>query len=412
MKTSFWRFSYREARAIALIVAIVLWMVAAVFVFATPGYRSIAGPLKGGDFVFFYALGAAARSGGPTLLYDTDRLHALQTTLLPESEPETYLPVYPPQIYLLYLPLSFLPYGTAALLWTFVIVAVYAWVVRATWQGSRDALPDGIFVAIAAAAFPPFWSLVLYGHNTIVPLVAFFLAWRALERGQTFLAGLAFGVLFLKPPFGVALAVVVLFNREWSILAGLALSAALQLVIVVGIFGTSVLLDYVNLMREVVTVEHLIEPEPFELHSIRAITRLLPDWLDTAVWIGASAIVLEKTLRVWRSAAPGAVRMGVLVLASVLVSPHLLVYDATVLVLPLLWVGAWLRRDPAARTTLADRFWPLVCGLYASFILPFARIILVQVSVLLMLWLHMLLADTIVAMTGGSAKHSRIVDAP
>lgn len=411
MKSSFWRFSYREARAIALIVAVVLWAIAAVFVFATPGYRSIAGPLKGGDFVFFYTLGAAARTGDATLLYDTDRLHALQTTLLPESEPETYLPVYPPQIHLVYLPLTFLPYGAAAVLWTVIIVAVYAWVVRVTWRASRDALPDGAFVVIASAAFPPFWSLVLHGHNTIVPLLAFFFAWQALEHSRRLLAGVILGLLFLKPPFGVALAAVVLFNREWSILAGLTMSAALQLAIVVSVFDTAVLLNYVQLMREVAAVEYLIEPKPFELHSIRAVTRLVSNWLGTLLWIAASVFVLQRTLVVWRSVAPVAVRMGMLVVASVLVSPHLFLYDATVLVLPLLWIGAWVQHDPVARARLTDRFWPMVFGLYAAFLLPFARLILVQVSVLLLLWLFVILANTMVSMTHGSPKRSNALEA-
>ncbi len=40
------------------------------------------------------------------------------------------------------------------------------------------------FVAFAAAAFPPFWNLVVNGQNTIIPLLAFFLAWRALESNR------------------------------------------------------------------------------------------------------------------------------------------------------------------------------------------------------------------------------------
>jgi hypothetical protein len=101
--------------------------------------------------------------------------------------------------------------------------------------------------------------------------------------------------------------------------------------------------------------------------------------------------VIERTWRVWRRAEDPGVRMGVLVLATVLVSPHLFAYDATVLALTFLWIGAWVERDPSRRD-LAGRFWPLVCGLYAAFLLPFARIMLAQVSVLLMLWLLFVLA--------------------
>jgi len=47
--STFWRLSYREAKAITVILAVVLWSIAAVFLLATPGYRSFFGPLNGGD---------------------------------------------------------------------------------------------------------------------------------------------------------------------------------------------------------------------------------------------------------------------------------------------------------------------------------------------------------------------------
>src|SRR5262245_4988687 len=106
----FWRLGYREARTIAAIVGVVLWTLAAVFLLARPGPRSLAGPLKGGDFIFFYTLGEAVRSGERARLYDYAYLHDLQVRILPESAPERYLPVYPPQAYLLYRPLALLSY--------------------------------------------------------------------------------------------------------------------------------------------------------------------------------------------------------------------------------------------------------------------------------------------------------------
>ena len=43
--------------------------------------------------------------------------------------------------------------------------------------------------------------------------------------------------------------------------------------------------------------------------------------------------------------------MGLLVTASVLVSPHLFLYDAAVLILPGLWLAAWCQRDESAAAT-------------------------------------------------------------
>ena len=360
--STFWRLSYREARAITVILAVVLWSLAAVFIFATPGYRSLAGPLKGGDFIQFYAMGAAAKAARRPAVRRRPaarRADSAGTGI----DPELYLPVYPPQTWLLFTPFTALSYGAAAILWTLVIVAVYAWVVHGTWRVLRDALPDGRFIAILAAAFPPFWNLVLHGQNTIIPLAAFFLAWRALERNHKVLAGFVLGALFFKPQFGVALAVIVLFNLEMGMLAGIAASAALQIAVVASTLDVSALMDYARFMQRVTAVEHLIEPKPFELHSIRALTRLVPGWFGTTLWVAASAVVVHRALVVWRGADNPTVRMAALVLAAVLISPHLFLYDATVLALPFLWLGAWVERGASARARLADKFGTLVAGL-------------------------------------------------
>jgi hypothetical protein len=66
------------------------------------------------------------------------------------------------------------------------------------------------------------------------------------------------------------------------------------------------------------------------------------------------------------------------------VNPHLIVYDATVLVLPLLWFGAWVERG---RLSLASEFWLTVYALFIFLLLPTARFFYVQVSVLLMAWM-------------------------
>ena len=409
MSSSPWALGYREARAIALIVAIVLWAIAVLFWVSGSGYRSLAGPLKGGDFIQFYAMGAVVAADPDAPLYQVERLHAVQTALVPESDPELYLPVYPPQAWLLFAPFTALPFGIAATIWTLILIAGYAAVVRATWRASRDALPDGPFVALAAAAFPPFWNLVINGQNTIVPMIAFFLAWRALEHGRRLLAGLAFGILFVKPQFGLALAVVVLAGGEWAMLAGLTIAAAVQLGIVAATTGVASLGDYAQFMRQVTAAEHLIEPDPFELHSIRSLVRLAPDWLETPLWLAASAVVLERTVRVWRSGAPVATRMAVLVIATVLVSPHLFLYDAAILALPLLWLGAWTQRTDAVGARVSDRYWRLVPLIFAAFLLPVAQLIKIQPSVFLLFWLLLIVADAILH-KGATAASDR--DAP
>ena len=345
-------------------------------------------------------MGAVVTADPKAPIYDVRRLHAVQTSLVPESDPELYLPVYPPTIGLMFAPFTVMSYGAAAAIWTLITIVGYAVMVRSTWRTFADRLPDASFVAAAAAAFPPFWNLVINGQNTIVPIAAFYLAWRALEGDRRFLAGLALGLLFFKPQFGLALAVVVLAGGEWAMLAGLAVAAAVHTGVVAATTGLTSLADYLQFMRQVMAAEHLIEPDPFELHSIRSLVRLAPDALETALWLAASAVVLERTVRVWRSAAPTNVRMAVLVIATVLVSPHLFLYDAAILALPLLWLGGWAQTAAGAR--IADRYWRLVPLLFAAFLFPIAQLIMIQPSVLLLFWLLVIVADASVERPTGA----------
>jgi hypothetical protein len=372
----------REAQAHAIIVAVMLWLAAAALMLGGSGLRDPLGGLKGQDFVHFYTLGVVAANGESELLYRADELHARQVSLVPESDREFYVPVYGPQTALFFAPLASLPYGLAALAWALLTTAVYALAVRTAWRHAPIPGADARFVTAAAAGFPPFWNLVLHGQTTAWPLAGFLLGWLALERDRRFLAGLALGLVMVKPQLGLVLAVIVLLRGEWLMLGGAATAAALQAGVVSLALGPAVLGEYVGILRRLPELQALLEPRPYQLHSISALTGLLPSGASALVWAGASALVIAGAVRVWRPHVPVALRMAVVMLASVLVSPHLTIYDATLVALPVLWLGGC-----ASQTKPAPRVWPAVYILYLCLLVPVALIIRVQPSVFVLLFL-------------------------
>jgi hypothetical protein len=64
------------------------------------------------------------------------------------------------------------------------------------------------------------------------------------------------------------------------------------------------------------------------------------------------------------------------------VNPHVIIYDAAVLALPLIWFGAYMQE--AATPQQATRFWKTVAWLYAALFAPTAEKIGIQLSVVLM----------------------------
>jgi hypothetical protein len=240
-------------------------------------------------------------------------------------------------------------------------------------------------VLAAAAAFPPFWTLILYGQITILILTAFWLGWLALERKRPCLAGVAFGLLALKPQFGIPLAAIVLACGEWRMLAGAFASVAAQAAIVWLLLGSAVFAGFAASIPMTMTHADWLESKPFMSHSLRAVTRLLPNWAGLPLWAALAAIVLWVTVKAWKSAAPLRVRLGIVILASVLVNPHVIVYDVTVLALPLVWFGAYMLE--AERRAHAPAFGVIVYWLFAALFAPTAAVIGVQASVPVMLWL-------------------------
>ena len=382
-----WPRSAAQARVHVALVAAVLWTLLIVTFAAGPGDRSLAGPIKGPDFLQFYASGYLVRTHQPERLYDMAALHATQVALVPESSPELYPPVYPPQVAILFSSLSLLSYRGALVVWALVTCLAYALIVRSAWRSVARALDDWRFVLLAAAAFPPFWSLVLHGQMTVVVLAAFWAGWRALERDRKFWAGCAFGLLLVKPQFAIPLVAIALAGREWRMVAGAAAAIAAQCALVWLVLGTSVVTAYASFVPVMLRYADLLEPKPYQSHSVRALTRLVPGRPGVAIWICVVAVLLLLTVRAWKSAAPLRVRLGVVIFVSVLANPHVIVYDAVVLVLPLMWFGAYIAERHAAH---ARDYWTLVYWLSVLLLAPTAAAIGVQASVVIMIALVVL----------------------
>jgi hypothetical protein len=385
LDTRWWPISANKARTHAMLMAIVIWLVSIVVTLGGSGEKNLAGAVNAPDFVQFYTLGRLADERRVAEAYDFRAFHDAQAALVPQSRQLIYPPVYPPQVAIAFMPLSRLSYATALRTWTVITIVLYALIVGRIWWLCRERLPDAALVAAAAAAFPPFFQTVIYGQITILILVPCFLAWRALERGHHVAAGLALGLLAIKPQFGPVFAVIVLVRRDWRMLIGALAVVLLQVLLVWAVLGHEAFADYWSVLQTVAAHADALEAKPFQSHSVRALTRLLPDAIGMGVWLTISAGLLWKTGRVWCSRAPLTVRFGVAILASVLVNPHLIIYDAAVLVLPLMWFGAaLLEHDDPARTS---RYVIVLYGLFLTLFMPTAALFKVQLSVVLMLWL-------------------------
>ena len=358
---------------------------------ATPDLRDRNGLIKGTDFLHFYTLGNIALQKRGDLLYAIQAQAVLLQKLVPEAAGNLYVPLYGPQVSLLFAPFARLSYPAALTIWLLLNAVIYGTCSYLVWKRCPNLLTEPWTVLIAALAFPGFFHLIAWGQTSALPLLCFTLAFLALSRNRPYLAGLVIGSLIFKPQLGMAAAVIFLFAREWKVIAAAILAALAQLSIGWLYYGIPAMKEYLRALLHIADVLPMLEPRPYQMHSLLGFWSLLIPWtpLAFAFYIVSAVAVLAVAARCWRSSAPLGLRYSALMLATVLVAPHLTLYDLMIL------APAFLLMSDLAVSTCAESspLMPILIYLcYPLFLLgPLARLTHLQLSVIAMTGLLLLI---------------------
>lgn len=335
-----WLNPARIRRQVTLL-AVCLWITYAVSI-STPGLRDRFGTLKGADFLQFYTAGRVVLSGKVSELYHLKSFAAESVQAVPAASGVIFAPLYPPQVGLLFAPFAALSYGNALLLWSLASVALYTICCWAVWRACPSLHEHRLTVLAAALGCPAFFNLVAYGQISALALGFFTAAFFALRARRLLLAGLALGMLIYKPPLIVAPALVLLLAREWHTVLGILAGAGAQFGLAWAACGTDALLGYGRILRHVSELTPLLDIKAFQMHSLRAWwSLLLPPGPAMVLYAVCALIAVVLAVRLWRSPLPLAVRYSGLLVATVLVAPHLYVYDLVILAPAWLLLTEW-----------------------------------------------------------------------
>lgn len=348
------------------ILAFCLWSVY-LWNVATPGLRDHGGNLKGTDFLHFYTLGSLALEHRGSDLYNMQAQSAVVARRVPAAAGVQYLPVYPPQVSIVFSPFARLSYAWALVCWLLVNAVMYGACCYAIWRACPNLGNYGATVSILALAFPGFWHLIAWGQTSALALVCFTLLFFALRSSKEFLAGLALGCLVFKPQLGLAAGIVFLITFRWKILAGALLSAFAELMVGVIYYGLHPLREWVLVLVNTPQLVPLLEPRVYQTYSLRTFWGMLLPWpsVSFGLYVISGVLVLVLTVKCWRSEFALPLRYSALLLASVLIAPHLTVYDLVILAPAFLLLSDWIlaQREPLATSRLK-------LLLYFSFALP------------------------------------------
>jgi hypothetical protein len=361
------RLTERRLRAHGLILALSLWSVY-VWNMATPGLLDRAGNLKGTDFLHFYTLGMLAMNHRGPDLYNLQLQSQLIAQRVPAAAGIRYLPLYPPQVSIFFAPFAHLSYPRALILWLTLSTALYGLCCYAVWRSCPNLRNYKFTALILALAFPAFWHLIAWGQTSALALACFTLAFLALSTRHEFLAGLALGCFIFKPQLAVAAALVFVATLNWKVIGGALLSASAQLTAAWLYYGPDPLRQWIRTLLNLPSLLPQLEPRLYQTHSLRTFWTMLVPWPSASLplYLVASLLVAALTIACWRShIIPLSLRYSALLLATVLLAPHLTVYDLVILAPAFLLLSDWIITQPDHPATPQ-----LKLLLYLAFVVP------------------------------------------
>jgi hypothetical protein len=299
----------------------------------------------GTDFASFYAAGSMALEGHAAGIYDMAAHYAREQQIFGATIPY-YGWLYPPIFLLVAAPLALLPYPLALVLWQGASFALYLVVIAAIVKPMRR--ESGVVAQLwlpVAAAFPAVFINLGHGQNGFLTAGLLAGALLALPR-RPVLSGILFGLLAYKPQFGLLIPIALLVSGQWRamIAAGItviALAAAATLT-----FGADLWWAFAastETARKLLLEQGDVGFE--KLQSAFAAIRLWGGGVPLAYFIqgAVSVAAISGVAWIWRTSGDRALKAALLMIATLLASPHALDYDLTILgpAIALLIASSW-----------------------------------------------------------------------
>jgi len=312
----------------------------AVYVIATVGWIALSdglvdrnGKPLGTDFSSFYAAGSLVLDGRAGHVYDLAMHYAREQQIFGAATPY-YGWLYPPIFLLVATPLALLPYPLALAAWQGGSFAFYLAVIAAIlWRQRRDGGPvAGLWLPVAAA-FPAVFINLGHGQNGFLTAGLLGAALVALPS-RPMLSGILFGLLAYKPQFAVLIPVALLATGQWrTILAAGATVIVLAAASYVA-FGPELWWSFAastETSRKLLLEQGDVGFE--KLQSVFAAVRMWGGGVSLAYIVQglASAVALCSVAWMWRRSADRDLKAALLLVATLLASPHVLDYDLMIL---------------------------------------------------------------------------------
>jgi hypothetical protein len=301
-------------------------------------------PSLNSDFLAFWSFPRFAAAFPVAGLYDADKLTAFQQTLYPGFH-SFYPFLYPPTFLLVSWWLKFFAFPTAQALWT---AGGLAALLAAGWT----LFPPGWrAAALLAMLASPASLLNFMTGETAYFTTALLLAGFALLPKRPMLAGIAFGLLTLKPQLGVLVPLALLARGEWRAIATAAIVALALVALSCAVFPPGLWLTWAHTLPTYQAQYFAATGLNLNIIVTPAANLVSLGLLPRSAWMVQAAVSLAVAAIVFwvfrRSTYPLAV--AALLCGGFLAVPHAYAYDSVALTAAMALclragtVPAWLR---------------------------------------------------------------------
>jgi hypothetical protein len=306
-----------------------------------------------GDFGAFASAARMLIDGRLALLYSPTAQYATQLAYTGAKIAPNSLPfVYAPLSALALTPIAQLPFAAALAVYTalgMVAVILSAWLMhRYVLPAPLRSLPT-LVVVVATFSVPISWDILMANWDAFM-LLALVGAAALLPR-RPVLAGMLLAILFVKPQVAFLVPVALLIARQWRLLLGLAVGVGvwgISTLVMVGTHGTA---QWIHIATAIGTIQAAMA---VGIPGLLALAGIPTAAIDLVIALGAvAATLLFWILRCHLHADP-AMAIGLGILASLLLAPHVNLQDPCLLALPLcLWGRTRPRQALAAALLLS-----------------------------------------------------------
>jgi len=308
------------------------------------------------DFTVFYTAARILREGRGAQLYDSRVQHAVQREFT--SNPlirRGPLPfIHPPFEAVAFVPLTFLPYPVAFVVWDLVNLGMLVGValILGTSASLLRKIPLSIPI-LAFLAFFPVFATFHQGQDSILLLLLLALAFGALNRGSDFAAGCWFGFGIFKYHLILALVLILIFWKGRKLAAGFIAVVSFLFAISLALVGWHGLLQYPGYAWRIVSVPALGGIPLRQLPNLLGLLGGWPSLGDTGWIVRLVALISAVGLLIAVAGLRKFTDDGRLfrlcfacaVIASVLAGYSTNTYDLSLLIVPLVLVADFVTEN-------------------------------------------------------------------